>query len=87
MTQPGRPRITLRRTVPFDLDAGDGRLQLTINDLQPDPDRAVLGLSGPGVNQRTPARVGDTVQLGPGRWVVDAITPGDRGSVVLLGEL
>lgn len=86
MTSSAAPRITLRRTVPFDLVAGDDRLTLTINDMRSDPDRVVLGLSGPGVRQRIAARLGEEVLLGGDTWVVASITTGDRGSVVLVGR-
>lgn len=80
-----RPRITVRRTVPFDLTGGDVPLRLTINDMRTDPDRVVLAVTGVDVAERTTATQGEQVVLGGTPWVVEQITLGDRGSVVLVG--
>ncbi len=75
--------IHLRRTVPTFLDSQPGHPQITINAMRTDPEQALLVVNTDAGFTRTWVQLGEVVELAGLWWRVDALTVGDRGSVVL----
>lgn len=75
--------VRIRRSVVAEVTVEGERVALTINDMDHDPERAVLGVTTDSGGTLVPVQVGSEVAIGRSSWTVESLVVGDRGSVAL----